>query len=492
MAKKTKSLPAIGVLAVVCLCTISVLFSYLLSQYITRKAINQAIAEYLSTDQGEDNQAYIDELKKYGDSATEALLEASRNEKNRVKQSRLSQMIVDIMSDGTMELLHAHRTDSSARVRETVAWSFTIYLMNNRDRKASQALVSMASDPDPRVRSTVASGLDSVRDNSGRFSLIYMLEDEDSSVRFSAMQSLAGIGNSEDVKRFERIYSASEDSKEKGNALVALCTMKNSGQLLPTIKKEANEETTKRLRIWRHCYLAKFANDEDALMSIIAHLDDPDFEAMWQACSALHNLGKRKASIHALIEIGKNHSGKRWFSAVNALRCIVPVNLGYDYSAWQKWYESNSDDLQGDTEKELVKGTIDEYLHRKGMIRDTLVKYLHGDKEQSKIAEKALVAMDFSAPDMFLLAYRHDRKNPKKIASLCIKIGKPTVPVLLEILKNSTLPERMHAIRALKHIGDPRAIPPLKKELSTAFGEMARVIQEAIDKIKEKELSEDR
>ena len=404
--------------------------------------------------------AAAEALRKDSVPTVSGLLEALRewDWDTRVAAARALKQIGDTAVPGLLEALRSQEWS----VRRGAAEA----LRELGDPAAVPGLVDALRDVDSLVRRAAAEALGWIRDTAAVPGLLRVLRDEDWRVRRAAARALWQIGTPAVKGLVDALHDPTTDVRS--SAAEALGAIGDASAVPGLIEALADPDAMVRRSAAEALGWIRDASAVPALIERLEDVDMPRWEDERVADIAAQSL-ERIGTVEALSAVRKWRRGQ--LAPAEEGKPIIPPPL-----------EAQEKSRRLETPvAELLKALQDEdWFVRRGAAEALgatrnaaavpgLIRALKdSDSDVRWVAARALGAIGDASAVPALLEALHDRDQlvPEAAAWALWQIGKPSVPGLIEAMRDASADVRGAAVEALSAIADPLAVPGLIARLS--------------------------
>ena len=409
----------------------------------------------------------------------------------------LAKALIEIGEPAIEQLIYVLK-DGKSDVREGAAFALGCCDPSKIDvKKIVEPLIRALKDEDRDVRKTATNGLGFIRDSRAIEPLIQALGDKSSRVRLAAAAALGRIKDERAVEPLIQVLN-DEDSGVRQFAIMSLEEIGDQKAIEPLSHVSLNDED-EDLRHWASGSLVSIAVASRTIEPLIQLLKTGDKDARFEAAIGLGNLGG-KGAVEPLIQaLGDKSSKVRWRAALSLgelgdRRAVEPLTRALK-------------DKNGDVQKYAAEAL--------GMIGETklsmiaLEKQLRSEEHNVRIsAAQNLAKIGIEAVPILVKTLKDDRKDVFDDAAWGIQTPLmdnrdemdeeklhealiPAIQYLIDIVDRTKISKGAssydkyvaRAIGTLGAIGNPGALPALKKLLAKVQNKIGRegVVREYVN-----------
>lgn len=312
-----------------------------------------------------------------------------------------------------------------------------------KDERAIERLTHMTIDSNPQVRSAAVAALGKIGKKKTINSIVERLNDPAQSVQISAINA---FGDMRAPRAVEHLIKCLNDPALVVHASNILKTFKDKKVIKPL--SDALVKNPPQVRPQIALALVEFGIDiEETLVPLLSPTSDPNI--LIHVASMLGRVKSKKA-IKPLIELFAHSDASVQASASTALSNI-PESI---------------EPLVERFQEEPANQNIVNALVGLGKISISPLKKLKSEATNEAIRSQASVILTQILEKYLPLITSPDTKTKIEASEVfSLIVDKRTVDPLVKVLSDTDGNVRMSAIHALRMIGDPKAIEPLKNAL---------------------------
>jgi HEAT repeat protein len=243
--------------------------------------------------------------------------------------------LVGLGSDAVGPLLETIKDSES---KSNILRARCIYVLGEiGDNNAVPELISILKESDnKKLRSETIKALGKIGDERASPFLLKMLKDEELSIRFYAVESLAKIGDPEVSYAISNILLTDPDKNIRLEAIRALDTLNARSESNTVIS--ALSDNDKYVRAYA-AGLAASWDIKKALLKIVNMLRFDEDDIVRISSAQALGVYKDRSAAAILIEALSDESTEVRIEASRALAEISGENYGFDDEKWNKWFE---------------------------------------------------------------------------------------------------------------------------------------------------------
>lgn len=365
------------------------------------------------------------------------------------------------------------------------------------DKQGLAILIEALKNNESDVRGYAATTLGELGNKQAVPALIEALKDKEVGVQRVALRSLVKLGDTRAVPALIEILK-DENARIRGNIALALGDLGDK-QAVPALI-EALKSKDSQLRGYSAIALGQLG-DKQAVPALIEALKDEDLGVRLFTCESLTRLGDERP-VPVIIKMLKDEDPRIRGAAAKALGLLgfkqaVPdlVKALKDDERLVRLVVAEALARLGDKQGSpiLIEALKDENADVRKLAKEALAK-IQKVQEKKEAPKEEPRKLPVTQPDdaqkaeireLVILAFtgRLTEKEGMAAVDKIIKIGKPAVPVLIEMLKSKDDNVRLGAAILLGGVGDKEAIPALVEAIGDPNSSVALIAIADISKL---------